>query len=276
MQAIHQDIDFLGNWEGYETHGFRRPDNLNRPIIIHLRPRHGWWGGCSRCGCTGCDYHDQRHRVIRDLPVFGQPVELHVTVRRVLCPACGASREAIPWLCSYSRVTTRLAQSVCSLSEVMAIKHVAREYRLAWHTVKEIHKRYLKSVLEPVDLAQVRQLIVDEFAIQKGHRYATVVVDALRKLVLWVGRGRSRESIRPFFALLGDQRSGIEAIVIDMSSAYINEFTEQCPQATIVFDHFHVIARYGHEVIDRVRVDAANRYRDDPTQRQLIKGARWL
>ena len=26
----------------------------------------------------------------------------------------------------------------------------------------------------------------------------------------------------------------------------------------------------------RVRVDAANRYRDDPTQQQLIKGARWV
>ncbi len=44
---------------------------------------------------------------------------------------------------------------------------------------------------------------MDEFAIQKGHRYATVIVEPLRKRVLWVGRGRGREDIRPFFELLG-------------------------------------------------------------------------
>jgi len=162
------------------------------------------------------------------------------------------------------------------MADIMTIKDVAKTFLLAWHTVKNIHKRYLQRELEPLDLRGVTQLIIDEFAIQKGHRYATVVVDAVRKRVLWVGRGRSRASIRPFFELLGEHRSQIEAVALDMSSAYINEITEQCPQARVIFDHFHVIARYGHEVIDRVRVDAANRYRHDPLQRRLIKGSRWL
>ncbi|MFP3958579.1 MAG: helix-turn-helix domain-containing protein [Spirochaetaceae bacterium] len=174
MQAIYQDIDLLGNWEGYTVHGIRIPKNQKRTIRIHLRPVHEWWGGCSRCGCSGSAYGDSSIRIVRDLPVFGRPVELSVTVRRVLCPACGPSREAIPWLSAYSRVTNRLAQSVCVLAEVMTIKHVAQEYRLSWHTVKEIHKRHLKALLDPVDLGGVTQLLIDEFAIQKGHRYATV------------------------------------------------------------------------------------------------------
>ena len=44
----------------------------------------------------------------------------------------------------------------------------------------------------------------------------------------------------------------------------------------MIFDHFHVIVRYGREVIDRVRVDEANRHRNDPIQRKVIKGSRWL
>lgn len=32
---------------------------------------------------------------------------------------------------------------------------------------------------------------MDEFAIQKGHRYATVVIEPQTKRVLWVGWGRS-------------------------------------------------------------------------------------
>lgn len=43
-----------------------------------------------------------------------------------------------------------------------------------------------------------------------------------------------------------------------------------------MFDLFHVVAKYGREVIDRVRVDEANRVRDDRAARRLVKGARWL
>jgi transposase len=48
-------------------------------------------------------------------------------------------------------------------------------------------------------------IALDEFAIQKGHRYATVIVEPTRKRVLWVGRGRGRADVRPFFDLLGSQ-----------------------------------------------------------------------
>jgi transposase len=128
----------------------------------------------------------------------------------VVCPVCGPRREAIPWLDPYARVTTRLADTVCQMAEIMTIKDVSKRFSLAWHTVKNLHKGYLKRLMEPVDLSDVTQLIIDEFAIQKGHRYATVVVDALRKRVLWVGRGRSRASIRPFFELLGEHRGNID------------------------------------------------------------------
>jgi transposase len=55
------------------------------------------------------------------------------------------------------------------------------------------------------DLDGVRVIAMDEFAIQKGHRYATVVVEPYRKRVLWLGLGRGRQDIRPFFELLGEQ-----------------------------------------------------------------------
>lgn len=40
---------------------------------------------------------------------------------------------------------------------------------------------------------------MDEFAIHKGQSYATVITDAETRRVLWVGKGRGREDIRPFF-----------------------------------------------------------------------------
>ena len=54
-----------------------------------------------------------------------------------------------------------------------------------------------------------------------------------------------------------------------MNSAYELELRQHCPQARIVYDLFHVVAKYGREVIDRVRVDEANRLRaDKPARRQ--------
>jgi transposase len=139
--------------------------------------------------------------------------------------------------------------------------------------------------LGPVDLTGVRQIAIDEFAIQKGHRYATTIVDACTSRVLWVGRGRGREDIRPFFQLLGPTGCAqIEAVVMDMSEAYERETRTHCPQAAIVYDLFHIVAKYGREVIDRVRVDLTNRLARaaGPTdlrtraRRRVIKGTRWL
>jgi len=159
----------------------------------------------------------------------------------------------------------------------MSLRHVAAFYRLAWTTVKRIDLRHLERELGPVDLSGVTVIAMDEFAIQKGHRYATVIVEPSSKRVLWVGRGRSREEIRPFFKLLGPEGCArLRAAVMDMNTAYDLEVRMHCPQAEVVYDLFHVVAKYGREVIDRVRVDEANRLRGDKTARQVVKSSRWL
>ena len=118
---------------------------------------------------------------------------------------------------------------------------------------------------------------MDEFAIQKGHRYATVILEPRRKRVLWVGRGRDRACVKRFFELLGPTRCAqIRAVAMDMHTSFIFEVQVHCPAAEIVFDLFHVVAKYGREVIDRVRVDEANRLKRDKPARKVIKSSRWL
>ena len=174
-------------------------------------------------------------------------------------------------------MTGRLADSVVRLCRVLPVKQVAALFGLHWGTVKDLDKRALQTELDPVDLSGVTLLAMDEFAIQRGHRYATVVIEPHTRRVLWVGRERSREGIRPFFELLGDAGcKAIRAVAMDMNAAYANEVRDRCPNAAIVYDLFHVVAKYGHDVIDRVRVDEANRLRDDKKARKVVKTARWL
>ncbi len=72
------------------------------------------------------------------------------------------------------------------------MRHAAVWHGLDWKTAKAIDFRQMQRTLGPPELDGVRMLAMDEFAIQRGHRYATVIIDPERKRVLWVGRGRRK------------------------------------------------------------------------------------
>lgn len=269
-----QLTEVLGEWKGYALGTVGRK---GEEVWIELLPKRDCPRTCSGCSQQVTLIHDTVERWVRDLPILDAPTFLLVHRCRLRCPRCGPKLEELSWLAPYSRVTKRLAESVARLCHVLPIKHVAEYFDLGWHAVRAIDRAHLGELLGPVDLSDVELLLLDEFAIQKGHRYATVAVEPRRKKVLWVGRGRSREAVRPFFELLGEQGCRrIRAAGIDMNAAYEEEIRLHCPQAEIVYDLFHVVAKYGREVVDRVRVDEANRLRHDKPRRRLVKSARWL
>lgn len=289
-------LNEVGGWEGFEVERIRRedtlePDVLGDPaprLVIELRPVAGKAKRCSGCGFLVMEIHDVTERRVRDLPLWDFDTWLILPRARLRCPRCGPTVEAVDWLDKHQRMTCRLAEKIARLAMVLPIDHVADWFAVHWTTVKQLHRRALEQQLGPItreSLAGVRFLAIDEFAIQKGHRYATVIVDPTTKRVLWVSRGRDRAAVRPFFELLGKRGCAeIEAIAMDMSGPFGDEVRSQCPQAAIVYDLFHVVARYGREVIDRVRVDETNRIAQAAgpnrhgirAQRRVIKGTRWL
>lgn len=267
-------IKELGGWEGYRSVSVKII--ADHQVRIELRPEI-LQGICDGCGRLCRQVHDTQKRWVRDLPIFEYSVRLLVHRRRMLCPHCGPKLERLSWLERSSRQTVRLAESVARWCKVATVKHVAQQYGLNRKTVKQIDKRYLQRELGPVDLTGLRLLAMDEFAIEKGHRYATVMVDPIRKRVLWIGRGRGRADIRPFFELLGKEGCcRIKAVAMDMNAGYDVEVKAQCPNAKVVFDLYHVVAKYNRQVTDRVRVDEANRLREDKPARKVVKSARWL
>jgi len=276
-----QDTRLLGGWEGYRVVTAERFEpGIKAPASqawIELFPLRRQGMICSGCGKSVHQVHDITERWVRDLPILEAQTQLLVHRRRVLCPRCGPKLEQLSWLGRYDRVTRRLAHSVARLCSVLPVKHVAAFFGLNAKTVKQIEKEHLQETVGPPNLDGLEVIAMDEFAIQRGHRYATSVVNPYTKEVLWVGRGRDREGIRPFFELLGEEgRKKLKAVVMDMNGSYIEEVKAQCPQAEIVYDLFHIVAKYGREVIDRVRVDEANRLRGDRKARQVVKTARWL
>lgn len=84
-----------------------------------------------------------------------------------------------------------------------------------------IRRTHRKIRSAAADGAYDTRLCHDEFALFKGHRYATVVADADTQQVLWVGGGRSRAAFRPFLTWLGTQGcAAIESVAMDMNTAF--------------------------------------------------------
>lgn len=231
---------------------------------------------CGNCSQSCLQVHDTVVRKVRDCDLLDFRLSLELPVRRVNCPDCGVRREGIPWLHGSSQMTRRLVRHIEELCKILPIKHAAARVGLSWDTAKRIDKARLQRELPEVEWSKLRRLVVDEFALRKGHRYATVVADADTRQVLWVGEGRSRESLQPFFEELGEHAACIEAVAMDQNSAFDLEFKLHCPKAEVVYDLFHVVARYGREVVDRVRVDQANALRADKPARKAVKRSRWL
>ena len=271
-------ISFAGEWEGYRVANTATIGaDKEKRIEIELVPKFRDKLLCPACGkhCTGV--HDTTKRMVRDLPILDARTYLIVHRRRLLCPQCGPIIESLPWLAKYARVTTRLAESVAKLCGALAIKHVAEFFGLSWDQVKEMDKRSLQQRFGTVDRSGVEVIGMDEFALRKGHRYATVIVEPHRKEVLFVAKGRGRESIRPFFQQLGVEGCRrLKAVVMDMNGAFEEEVKAHAPQAAIVYDLFHVVAKYGREVLDRVRNAEAIRLKDDKKSRKVIRASRWL
>jgi transposase len=249
-------------------------DNLVR---VHLHPNDLHSLHCSRCGQAACGLHERIERNIRDLPILGRTVWLQVQLRRVCCAQCGTGMQQVSWLDRHARMTQRLAQAVAIWCSKLPVKHVAAMFDLHWSTVRQIDRRRLHQLIDALPEPQPRRLVMDEFALYKGHRYASVVLDADTRRVLWIGQGRSRAAVRPFFESLGAVGCArIEAVAMDMNTAFDLEVRQHCPKARIVYDLFHVVAKYGREVISRVRVDAANRLRQDKPARRVVKQSHWL
>lgn len=254
------------------------PIDGKKILLLRLAPIEGSMPICSRCHHEAPLIHEYVTRRISDRTILDYFVQLEVRIRRVECLHCkGCCQEYVDWLRPYQRCTEHLCDHIEHRLKEETVAYAAQETDQSWDTVKAIDKTRLEREFGKFKWDNSERLAIDEFAIHRQHRYATVVYSLDHKSVLWLGHGRSGVTLREFFKLLTEEeRAKIKAVAMDQSTAFDIEVKEQCPNAVIVFDLFHVLTNYGRKVIDRVRVDAANQLRHLPKLRKIVKGGRYL
>ncbi len=209
---------------------------------------------CPKCG-EACPVYDRRPRRWRHLDAWKYRTYLTTDLPRVSCPAHGVRTIAIPWADRSARVTYELEALVIDWLLETTVSAVSRKLGLSWTAVDGIMQRAVERGKSRKKKETVKDIGVDETSIKRGHNYITVVIDAKKGVVEYVGEGRKRESLGAYYkGLSPEQRNGIESVSMDMWPAYIRETDDWFPNAKEItaFDKFHVV-KYIGEGVDTVR-----------------------
>lgn len=230
---------------------------------------------CPRCHKKDYVCSGTVTREFKSLPMGNRPITLRMTVQRIRCNHCGCTiQEHIPFARAKCQYTKRLAVYIQSLCQYMTIKAVADHLGMSWNTVKEINKEYLRRKYGKPGLDGLKYIGIDEFAVKKGHVYMTIVADLESGQVVYVGDGKGKDALDGFWKRLSRSKCNIKAVSTDLSGAFISAVREHLPDATLVFDHFHVV-KLANDALDKVRIDTYKEL-DSKEKSSAIKGLRWI
>ncbi|HZD65730.1 MAG TPA: ISL3 family transposase [Acidimicrobiales bacterium] len=244
-------------------------------IVVGLR-RRGRRLTCS-CGWSTRATYDRSTRRWRHLDLGSTKLFLEAEIRRLRCQACGRVRtEAVPWARPGARHTRDLQDVVAYLATRTDKTTITTLLRVSWEAVAQIVCDVVADQVDSSRLEGVYRIGVDEVS-YRHQRFLTVVANHDRDgSVIWVKEGRSAKVLEAFYDDLSeDGASGIEAVSLDMGSAYKAATDAKAPQAAQCVDPFHVI-KGANAAIDRTRRWAWNQHRrsGSPSAR-WVKATRW-
>lgn len=231
---------------------------------------------CQNCNTTWDNLQKDGsfERTFFAIPCGRRPQFVVLRGHRQKCLKCKKKlREPIHFAKGQTRFLKGFGRYVVDLCQLLPIKQVAELLGVGWDLVKKIHKDHLAKKWKKRKLKKVRYVAIDEFAVQKGHRYMTVVMDLETGSILHAQDGKRADSVTSFLKKL-KKAANIKAIAVDMSPAYKKAVEDVFGKDfDLVHDPFHVIAM-ASKALDETRRDLVRQSSKDA--KRVIKGSRFL
>lgn len=248
-----------------------------RMFLIRVEETEALWAGESlrQGGSVTCYDHVEPLRW-RHLNVFNCECVIECRLPRGKRVDGAVYRVTPPWEGKNKHFTKEFEAFALTLMREMPVSR-AGEILGEWdmRLWKMLH-RHVEAGRSQVSMAKVRSVGVDEMNRRKGHHYATVFADMEERKVLFATPGKDAETWKEFGKDLeahGGNAEKVEEVSMDMSKAYIKGAGEQCPQASIVFDKFHVVA-HANDGVNQVR--KLELKQGPPENRKQVEGTIWL
>jgi transposase len=196
--------------------------------------------------------HGYHSRTVADVPVDGRRVM--VRVRRVACPVLGCRRqtfrEQIPGLLErYQRRTARLTSQISGAVKELCGRASARLARLLAVPVSYATAlRLLRHATVPA-VRVPRVIGVDDFALRRRHRYATIIINAESGQRVDVLPDREAATLAAWLRA----HPGAEIVCRDGSATYAEAIRQALPDAVQVSDRWHLWRNLCDKVLAEVR-----------------------
>lgn len=230
---------------------------------------------CSHCGGS-TRTHRESTLVVYDLPLVDHSaVWVTMPATQVKCVKCGKLSTPRPEQVHSTRnATWRLMRAVAAWASICPASQVAAMFEISERTVNRYEQDVLAASLPEPELDGLEVLMVDEKSVRKKHGYVTVVLNGLTGELLHMAEGKKKDSLISFFDTLNEeQRASIHSVCLDRGGAYRSATKEYLPQASIVFDRFHIMANL-NTALDEVR---RSEWRQaEKSGKKVIKGSRYL
>ena len=209
---------------------------------------------CPECKRTCPRYDHAPERQWRHLDVMQFMTVIHARVPRCQCPEHGVVTVPVLWAEPHGRFTLMFeAFAVTVIAAARSYVQAMEILKVDWHTIQEIVKRAVERGLLRRSTQTVTQVGMDEKSFGRGQDYVSVMTDLKGHRVLDVVKDRDTPSaLKLWESLPPPQRQRVEAVTMDMSAEFAAAAAQAVPQASIVYDKFHV-SKHLNEAVDKVR-----------------------
>jgi transposase len=198
-----------------------------------------------------------KHRLrLEGMPILGMRFYVHLWRQKGECKKCKKVRsEDICFIAAESpHLTKDYAWWVGRLCEIAAVSRVAELLSQDETTTWRMDLARMQKMLESYKIPKVFRISVDEVYARKkpknpeesrNQRFFTIITDLNTHKVIWVTDGRDESSLSLFFEIIGKSACAkIEVVAADQHEAYARAVAKHCPNATLVWDRFHVMQNF--------------------------------
>jgi len=213
-------------------------------VHIHVGVRKSAAIACPVCGSETKRFgYEKTERVWRHGDCMFYPCLVHCRRPKVLCPKCGTKQINAPFERKSSRFTLLFEGYAMMLLADAPIAKAAQWLRCDEKALTKILRYWVNKAVDAMDLSDVINLAIDETSFKRGHKYVTLIIDAVKRRVVDVENGRDGETIRLFAEKLsakGGNPEEIETATSDMSKSFLPAIATNFPNAENIIDKFHV------------------------------------
>jgi transposase len=205
---------------------------------------------CPVCGQMSSKEQSRYQRTLTDLNWANYSVKLTLQLRRFFCPNSNCKRqifcERLTGLAeAYARSTTRLSEHFQKIA--LALGGRPAERLLGKQGIRVSRTTLLQKLFTlPLPLHLTSKVLgVDDFALRKGTKYGTLLVDLETRKPIEVLPDRTADTLAKWLTA----HPGVEIVSRDRSSSYSEAVQRVNPKIVQVADRFHLLKNLSRNLL---------------------------